>query len=422
MHTAATRFSGKLLIEKIPGRGYALFIALLPVLMMYQVPAAGIGVSTAMIIAGSFYAAAVIFQNLLEHQGKFCIAKILVPFILYLLYVMAKSAGDTVNMIQTLLIIVHIIAFSTGAVSPEHLKKYIVAISVLACTLTIVQSVFHYTLGVHIPCIAPSLCLDSLQYYKSAILTGYQAVSSLYRPSAFFLEPSHLTQYAFVALLLCLFHGKKQLPAAVCISMGMVATTSGMGIMLAAGIWGLFGLNQIRRASFSGKIVRIMGYALALTAVFLFLCQFAFFRSALERIFSPVQYSQVSYNAIWGRTLYWDAYIAPMSGSQLLFGFGYAQLPEEYFTGLMELIYCSGLLGVVLYYFAMLTTALRCKGVPRITSVLLCGLMLVANTTSLISMTYYIGILLVFGLETGTEPADSLPEVQKRCPAGTCTT
>lgn len=135
-----------------------------------------------------------------------------------------------------------------------------------------------------------------------------------------------------------------------------------------------------------------MGYALALTAVFLFLCQFAFFRSALERIFSPVQYSQDSYNAIWGRTLYWDAYIAPMSGSQLLFGFGYAQLPEEYFTGLMELIYCSGLLGVVLYYFAMLTTALRCKGVPRITSVLLCGLMLVANTTSLISMTYYIGI------------------------------
>ena len=51
MHTAATRFSGKLLIEKIPGRGYALFIALLPVLMMYQVPAVGIGVSTAMILS-----------------------------------------------------------------------------------------------------------------------------------------------------------------------------------------------------------------------------------------------------------------------------------------------------------------------------------------------------------------------------------
>lgn len=35
---------------------------------------------------------------------------------------------------------------------------------------------------------------------------------------------------------------------------------------------------------------------------------------------------------------------------------------------------------------------------------------------------YLYGILLVFGLETGSEPADSLPEVQKRCPAGTCTT
>lgn len=138
-----------------------------------------------MIIAGSFYAATVIFQNLLEHQGKFCIAKILVPFILYLLYVMAKSAGDTVNMIQTLLIIVHIIAFSTGAVSPEHLKKYIVAISVLACTLTIMQSVFHYTLGCIFPASPPASVWTACNTIKAPSLPAIRrsAVSTVPQPS-----------------------------------------------------------------------------------------------------------------------------------------------------------------------------------------------------------------------------------------------
>ena len=29
----------------------------------------------------------------------------------------------------------------------------------------------------------------------------------------------------------------------------------------------------------------------------------------------------------------------------------------------MEMLYCSGILGVVLYYFAMLSVAVRCRGI-----------------------------------------------------------
>lgn len=412
MAVAATGRFRALPTAGAPGRGYALFIAVLPVLMMYKVPVIGIGVSTAMIIVSFFYAAAVIFNGVLRNSRQYQIAKIMVPFVLYLAYTAVKSAEDPVNMIQTMLIIVHVIAFSTGAVNAAYLKKYIIVIAVLASLLTILQTAVHYVFGVHIPCIAPELCLDSLQYYRGEILTGYQEVSDLYRPSAFFLEPSHLTQYSFVALLLCLFHGERQVPAAIFISAGMVATTSGMGIMLSGGIWLLYIAHEIRRSGFAEKIVKISGLIVGLAVILAVLFQLEFFRSSILRVFSPIEYSADSYNAIWGRTLYWDTYITPMSGRQLVFGLGYASLPDEYFTGLMELIYCSGITGVVLYYAAMLSVAVRCRGVSRITACLLCALMLVANVTSIISMTYYIGILLVFGLEPSRQ------EVAAGFPAG----
>ena len=327
-NAAAARTGTKLTIEK--GKGYALFIALLPVLMMYKVPVVGIGVSTALIIALSFYSAAVIFSDILRNGGRLRVSKLVLPFVIYLLYVVARSTGETVNMIQTLLIIVHILAFSLGAVNAAFLKKCTVTVAVAASGLTLLQTAFYYTFNIHLPCIAPDLCLDSLWYYRDSILTGFQETGNLYRPSAFFLEPSHLTQYAFVALLLCLFHGKRNIPAAICISAGMIATTSGMGILLTAGIWFLFLLESVRRSNLSGKLVKLSLFALGSVLVFLVMMQFGFFRSAILRIFSPIEYSQDSYNAIWGRTLYWNKYISPMQGSQLLFGLGYVNLPEEY--------------------------------------------------------------------------------------------
>ena len=140
----------KLITEHTSGKGYALFIAVLPILMMYKVPAIGIGVSTTMIIVSFFYAASVIFNDILLNNGRFRIAKIVIPFVIYLLYVVIKSIGDTVNMIQTMLIIVHIVAFSMGAVNTECLKKYIIAISAAAAILTMIQTILHYVFGVHL--------------------------------------------------------------------------------------------------------------------------------------------------------------------------------------------------------------------------------------------------------------------------------
>ncbi len=388
-----------ILIEKAPGKGYALFIALLPILMMYRVPMVGIGVSTTMLIIGFFYAASVIFRNLQGNGWKLRIEKLIVPFICYLLYTAIRSTEDMINVIQTLLIIVHILAFSTGAVNAKYLKKYIVFISTLASSLVILQSLLYYSAGVHLPCIAPSLCLDYLSYYRDWILTGVRDIEHMYRPSAFFLEPSHFTQYSFVALLLSLLHEKVQMKTAIWISIGILLTTSGMGIILVACIWGWFLFRIIRGSSFTKKIIRSIVFSVSLGMIFWVLYQIPFFQSALSRVFSPIAYSAESYNAIWGRTLYWNTYISPLQGRGLLFGLGYVNQPEEYFTGLMELIYCAGILGAVLYYFAMFTTICKTTGISRTIAVFICGLTVLANLTSLIDMTYYIGIIVSFAFE-----------------------
>lgn len=393
------RNSRIILIEKVPGKGYALFIALLPILMMYRVPMVGIGVSTALLIIGFFYAASIIFENLQGNGWRLRIEKIIVPFIIYLLYTAIRSTRDMTNAVQTLLIIAHIFAFSTGAVNARYLKKYIVFIATLASSLVILQTLLYYSVGVHLPCIAPSLCLDYLSYYRDWILTGVRDIEHMYRPSAFFLEPSHFTQYSFVALLLLLFHEKVRINTAIWISMGILLTTSGMGIILVSCIWGGFLFKTIQRSSFSKKIFRTIAFSIVLGVIFCVLYHIPFFKAALARIISPIAYSTQGYNAIWGRTLYWNTYISPLRGKELLFGLGYVNQPAEYFTGLMELIYCAGILGATLYYFAMLTTTFKTIGISRILAAFICCLTVLANLTNLIDMTYYMGIIISFALE-----------------------
>lgn len=396
-----------LALTEIPsGKGYALFIAVLPVFMMYKVPVIGLGVSTTMIIIGFFYAALIIFKDFQEHGWLLRIAKITIPFLVYLVYATQRSIGDMTNAIQIILVAFHLIAIATGAVNAAYLKRCIVWISVFAASLVMLQTVLYYALGVHLPCIISSLCLDNLSSYGEWISTGVRSIDNMYRPSAFFLEPSHFSQYTFVALIMLLFCEEPKIKTAGWISLGIVATTSGMGMGLVAGIWICYLFRGLRSLPFFQKVIRFILFFAAAIIIIMILYQIPFFQSALSRVFSPIAHSKKNYNAIWGRTLYWETYISPLNGKELIFGLGYKELPAQYFTGLMELIYCSGIVGVVFFYIMFLTAAVRATGISRMIALIICGLIPIANLTSFINMTYYIGVVVCFYLEDNRLTSD----------------
>lgn len=92
---------------------------------------------------------------------------------------------------------------------------------------------------------------DLLEQYNNAITTG--AVEGMYRPCAFFLEPAQYSQYCTIGLGSCLFTHRPKTKNALFISLGIFASTSGMGFVSVFAIWGAWALSRQKlRKTLSG--------------------------------------------------------------------------------------------------------------------------------------------------------------------------
>lgn len=368
-------------------KGYALFLAILPVIMMYKVPVIGMGASTVLIALGMVYAILVLFFRRERTQWSHMIV-----FIFYFLYVMVKSTSS--NIMLCIAILIHFTALSIDTADYKYLRTVIENISVVAAICVIVQFVVHSATGSHIQLINLNLCLQEMDQYTSNITTGISRHEAMYRPSAFFLEPSHLAIYASIGLVSCLLMGEPKYKKAILISLGVICTTSGIGTVLVTAIWAAFpflatkGVNNKKLK----RIILLVSFGLIAIVI---LYQMPFFQAAMNRITGTASYSSTQYNAIWGRTLYWSSYIAPMKGTELLFGYGYANMPEVYFTGLMTILYCYGILGCVLLYTALVMLFFTSNNPGCRILVGIYGVLLpFANLTSFITMIFYIGSII----------------------------
>ena len=368
-------------------KGYALMIALLPVIMVYRVPFIELGLSTVLIAAGLFYALIVCTVN-----GRNIRYGLMIPFVLYCCY--AGIKGGVINTLLGIAIIAHLAAISTGALNADYLKKVITAVALAAAVATAIQFVVHLLTGRHIPMIVSDWCLTDLEYYRKAITTGVGRHETMYRPSAFFLEPSHMALYCVVALCFCLLKDNPDYKKAIIISAGMVFTTSGMGIVMVAAVWLIFPFVTARQRMIT-LLKRILFLVVIAGVALVILSRLPFFQSALARITGPISYSGGQYNAIWGRTVYWGVYITPMQGKDLFLGYGLANKPPEFFTGWMTIIYCYGVLGLTLLYVGMIAVFIKCKDVSaRIILAIFGAVLSMSASEGFINIIFYVGIAL----------------------------
>ncbi len=371
-------------------KAYSLLLALLPVLMMYKIPVINMGFSTTLILVSAIFATLLLFANdILRLNMAVC------AFLLYFFYIAFKS--NITGVCLCIAIVIHLLAIANGAVDEELLIKCFEAVACVAAVCVIVQFAFHLIFNVHIPLINIDWCLDEMGEYRLAITTGIDDAGT-YRPSAFFLEPSHFAQYASIGLACSLILGKPEYKKALLISAGVIFTTSGMGIVLVAAIWCAFPLISTSGVG-NKKLERIILLSAMGVIVVFILLQMPFFQNSLARISGSAEYSRTQYNAIWGRTLYWADYISPMRGKKLAFGYGADNLPDVYFTGIMSIIYSYGIFGLVLFYLALFILFLIIKNrCAKLLTVLYGGLLIVANLTNFISIIYYVGFLLSTGI------------------------
>ncbi len=128
-----------------------------------------------------------------------------------------------------------ILGGKTYIVNFELTKKAIIGLSVVASLIIIVQTILYYTLNYYWSVVPLSWFKPELQEGYASLKYSQTSVIGLFRPSAFFLEPSHFSQYCLVGLAFSLFDNTlSSVKKAVIIALGLVLSTSGIGIVYGA--------------------------------------------------------------------------------------------------------------------------------------------------------------------------------------------
>ena len=169
---------------------------------------------------------------------------IVLPLIVFFLYKVVDHGTTFLELGQSVVFTILVIAIACGCFNTKYFIKIITIVSIVACICIIIQYIFYYVFGFHIQFAPTSLLLERSNHWVLGVETGRYSITgkmtSFYRPSAFFLEPSHMFTYMFMPLLLLILSndnsGRKKGMAAL-LSLGMILSTSGMGIMTTLGAW-----------------------------------------------------------------------------------------------------------------------------------------------------------------------------------------
>lgn len=360
---------------------YSLVIGLLPVIMVFRVPFWGKGLST--VLLGLFvpYVLVEFFQS---RHGKSW--GLILPAAICFGYFIFRGRDNIESMFTMLVSFVHIVCASRNTISLKTVRKTIETVAVVSSAIVIFQSAVFYIWKKETFIINWRFVIDNMQYYF------LKENGALYRPSGLFMEPSHMGQYASVALASLLCDDKKgNRKKTAVVVLGTVLTTSGIGIVLCVGVvlWRIvfraFSMN-IKR----GTATLVLG-ALGIVAVSVVGIRLPVIGTAVQRIVGKVD----GYNAIWGRTLFYKSIVGRLKGNELLWGKGNLDLPDVYMTGHMQIVRCYGYIGLALLVATVLMSAII-SGKNRFAwciSFIYIGLLFVANNVGFIGICFWIGMI-----------------------------
>lgn len=317
-----------------------------------------------------------------------------IPLVLYAVYISFIHGADVYTLGREVILIFFFLAVLNGIVDTKRTMRAIVLIAKLACFIEILQYLCYYGLHRHIQCVPTGMLLDSAKQWILLAKTGRIGVSgrmlALYRPSAFFLEPSHLAIYCIPALVFTLLSQdgipfpemrRKNFASAVIISIGILLSTSGLGLASVVAIWGLYIVVYAKETGLFKKIrlkdiVNPKTIALMLAVVvFLVAAYFTVgvFHSAVNRIFFTS--SGEANSAIGGRTSTGIRALKMLSGKKALIGVGSAvDISNWNMSGFFYTIFKYGLIGCGFAYWFYAKSMLKLKNAYFWLAVMFVGL------------------------------------------------
>ncbi len=306
---------------------------------------------------------------------------------------------------QSGVFIIYLIAMSLGCIDLENFVKYSSYIALFSTAGLILQYICYYVFGFHLQMVPTFLLLDSAEQWVLGAETGLAGITGViretYRPSAFFLEPSHVFLYTFPHLILFLFSGKDKkhsIYPALFLSLGMILSTSGMGVLAMCGSWVLYFIIKGEDGQFSirnifrPKVLVIFAVALAILIIAVLFVPVV--HGTIMRIFVPDE--EGGSTAIEGRVKMALRLLDGLSLKDLMWGVRDNTHGIEFnIPGFADILYRHGFLGLILSYSVYIWALCKAKMPYQIVSlVILVTSLFSAHTHSTVGMLYYTMILI----------------------------
>lgn len=332
-------------------KAYTWALALLPMLSLYGIQSIGIDIGTILVLLclGTYMAC----------NGKLIVRADFKCWYFYVMYILISLffpviEGGTGGLTRSALIaravkniiyiFILIVSTSGNVVEYNYYKKVYLFLAKLSSYYIILQAVFYYGLNWIIPGYINKFLM--VQEYGDRLS---QKNFLMYRPTSLFYEPSHYFEFVVIALIIYLFENRaisrKNLIDAVIITAGILASTSGMGIITIVIIWALWIFHRLIRSYAKTMESR------ALFIIFIFLISGIFFlqtgyaHSILNRLFT----SDVNtYSATDARTGVYRE-ILNEEIFDLVLGNGYGNVESNfYYPSWAFNLWCLGLIGTTI--------------------------------------------------------------------------
>ncbi len=334
----------------------AIMLALFPLLQHYKGLIHNTAITALVVISG--YLILRMIKDI--PTVRFANIGFILPIVIYYLYRVVNHGTTITEIGQSLVLIVCLIALVLGKINTKAVIKVGRIVSIVASICMIVQYIAFYIFGVHLQMVATSLLIPSASQWILGAQTGLAGVTgrigNFYRPSAFFLEPAHVYIYMIPQVILLLFEekiNKKSLLMAVLISLGIVLSTSGMGIAAVFGTWVLFiAFYNEKDGNFDFKNIlrkrNLIAISIIIVLFILAAIYVPFVRQAVKRIFVPGRFGK---NAITGRISKALKLVGTMGPLQWIFGVAdNTHGLNTHMPGMLDVFYRHGIIGLLLSY------------------------------------------------------------------------
>lgn len=315
-------------------------------------------------------------------KRKISISQLLIvlPIIVFDFYKAIDHGMSFGSIAHALLIFVIYVAISNGCINFYYFLKACFIIAEIACVLIICQYICYYLLGFHLQLVSINMLLPECEQWFAGVKTGLVSITGrsngYYRPSAFFLEPSHFFLFVIPQLVLTLLSegiDKWKIKRAILFSIGLIFSTSGMAICFVVVIWALYLLFHSnyydtyyfkKLFSVNSIILFVLGLCV-MTAAYL---KIPFVHLTVDRIIIGDKFGNT---AISGRTYQANLLLAQIKGRNLWFGVTKSISDISFnLSGYAATMYKYGIIGVILSYIVYLRGVIQLKRHFRVVSII----------------------------------------------------